>query len=283
MPTEFHSFKRLVLGLQPNAADRAMRLAVEVAHMLQLELLGLFLEDTSLHDLANVPFAREFRPLGGGWHPLDPGRLLHEFEIAARNAERMFIEAARGLPTRYQFEVIRGSTAETIASISRRGDIVMIVAPASPAERATQQFSWLIEAAFQSAAAVMLVPPSITRARGPVVAIATAADDPSIQIAAAIAIAAGEDLIVLEADHGDADDPCLRKFAADAGLTIHHFAAGRRPILDPNVLAQVLHQPRERLVVISRSRLANEAALPIATARRVPVLLVGPAASAAED
>ena len=48
MSRETHSFKRLVLGLQPGAHDRTMRLAVELADLLHLDLLGLFFEDTSL-------------------------------------------------------------------------------------------------------------------------------------------------------------------------------------------------------------------------------------------
>ena len=190
MSKEPHSFKRLVLGLQPSAPDRAMQLAVELADLLHLDLLGLFLEDTSLHDLASIPFSREFRPLGGGWHTLDLDRLSRDFELAARSIERKFMDAAKRLPTGCQFAVARGPMTTTLASISRSDDIVMIVEPRSPAERATQQFSWLLEAAFRSAAAVMLVPPQIVRTKGPVVAMATSPDDPSILAAAAIALAA---------------------------------------------------------------------------------------------
>ncbi|HEX7564532.1 MAG TPA: hypothetical protein VF396_14985, partial [Bradyrhizobium sp.] len=120
MSRETHSFKRLVLGLQPGAHDRAMRLAVELADLLHLDLLGLFLEDTSLLDLAGIPFSREFRPLGGAWHTIDLERLLHDFELAARSIERKFMGAAKRLPSGYQFEVARGSPAKTFASVSRR-------------------------------------------------------------------------------------------------------------------------------------------------------------------
>ena len=75
MATEPHTFKRLVLGLQPREPDHTMRLAVDLAQMLKLELLGVFLEDTSLQNLASIPFALEFRPLGGGWHPIDIGHV----------------------------------------------------------------------------------------------------------------------------------------------------------------------------------------------------------------
>jgi hypothetical protein len=112
-----HSFRRLVLGLQPSAPDRTMRLAVELADLLHLELLGVFLEDTSLRDLANMPFAREFRPLGGGWHTIELDRLSHDLELAAHSIERMFTRAAKHLATRYQFELARGPTAKIIATI----------------------------------------------------------------------------------------------------------------------------------------------------------------------
>ncbi len=178
MSMEPHSFKRLVLGLQPGAHDRTLQLAVELADLLHLDLLGLFLEDTSLHDLASIPFSREFRSLGGGWHTIDLDRLSYDFELAARRIERKFLSAAKRLLTAYQFEVARGPMATTFTSFSRIDDIVMIAEPQSPAERATQQFAWLLEAAFQSAAAVMLVPSHIARTKGPVVAVATSPERP---------------------------------------------------------------------------------------------------------
>jgi hypothetical protein len=276
MSKEPHNFKRLVLGLQPSAHDRTMQLAVELANLLHLDLLGLFLEDTSLRDLASIPFSREFRPLGGGWHALDLDQLSHDLELAARSIERKFMDAAKHLPTGCQFEVARGPITETFASVSRSDDIVMIVEPQSPAERATQQFSWLLEAAFQSAAAVMLVPPHIARTKGAVVAIATSPDDPSIEAAAAIALAAKEELVIVEADGHDADDPRVRKLAANTGLTIKRVAEARLGLADPTACAMVFRQIQERLIVMTRGAFADGAASAIAAARRVPVLVVEP-------
>jgi hypothetical protein len=271
-----HQFKRIVLGLQPSAPDRTLRLAVELADLLQLELLGLFLEDTGLHDLARIPFAREFRPLGGGWHPIDLDRLSRDLDLAARATERMFADAAKRLPTKSQFEVIRGRITETIAAVSRSGDIVMIAEPASPAERATQQFAWLIAAAFRSAAAVMLVPTRIARTTGPVVAIAAAPDDPSIDAGAAFAAAAKEELVVVATYEDAAEDQRLRATAAGTGLTIRHVAAGALPLSDPAVLMRGLHHVRERLVLVTRGVLAEEVASTIAATRQVPVLVIEP-------
>lgn len=264
-----------MLGLQPGAPDRTMRLAIELADLLHLDLLGLFLEDTSLRDLASIPFSREFTPLGG-WRTIDIDRLSRDFELAARSIERKFMGAAKRLPTRYQFAVARGSVAETFASVSRRDDIVMIVEPQSPAERATRQFSWLLEAAFRSAAAVMLVPPQIVRTKGPVVAIAISPDDPSIQAAAAIALAAKEQLVTIETDGRDAGDPDIAKLTADTSLTIKPIAAANIGLTDPAACAQVFRQIQERLIVMTRGAFAEGVASAIAAARRVPVLVVEP-------
>lgn len=279
MPKQPHSYKRLVLGLQPSAPDRTMRLAVELAGLLHLDLLGLFLEDTSLRDLASMPFAREFRLLGGGWHTIDLDRLSHDFDLAARAIERTFTEAAKRLPTRHQFEVARGPMTKTFSSVSRTDDIVMIVEPVSPAERATQQFAWLMEAAFQSAAAVMLVPPQIARTKGPVVAIAAMPDDPSIHAAAAIAVAAKEELVIIEADGHDADDPHVRTLAADTGLTIQRMSAAKITLPDPALCAQAFRQTQERLIVMTRGAFEDRAASAIAAARCVPVLIIEPLVS----
>lgn len=272
-----------MLGLQPGAHDRAMLLAVELADLLHLDLLGLFLEDSGLRDLAGIPFSREFRPLEGGWHAIDLERLSHDFELAAGSIERKFMEAAKRLPTGYQFEIARGPTADTFASVSRSDDIVMLVEPRSPVERATQQFSWLLEGAFRSAAAVMLVPPHIARTRGPVVAIATSSDDPSIGAAAAIAFAAKEELVIIETDGVEADDPRIRQLAADTGLVIRRRAAANVRLADPAACAQAFRQITERLIVMTRGALAERAASAVSAARRVPVLIVEPPEMAADE
>ena len=281
MSNQPHSFKRLVLGLQPSAPDRTVQLAVELANLLHLDLLGLFLEDTSLRDFAKIPFAREFRPLGGGWHTIDLDRLSHDFELAARSIERMFTEAAKRLSTRHQFELARGPLTETIASISRTDDIIMIAEPQSPAERATQQFTWLVQAAFRSAGAVMLVPPHIVRTKGPIIAITASPEDPSMQVAAGIAAAAKEELVVIRADGQSAEEDLqIRSLAADAGLAIERIAAAKIELSDPNTCTQAFGHMQERLIVMTRGAFQENMASTLATARRVPVLVVEPPSDA---
>lgn len=275
MPAQSHGFKRLVLGLQPSAPGRAMRLAVEFAGLLNLELLGLFLEDTRLQDLAGIPFAREFRFPGGGWHPIDFDRLSKDLELAASNAERLFANAARQLSTRWQFEVIRELTGETFGSVSRTGDIVMVVSSANPAEHATRQFARLIEAAFRSASAVMLVPPQTARKMGPIIAIAAAPNDPAIYTAAAVAIAAKEEAVIVQAYLGDAGG-VVRELAAETGLKIKSITVGANVLSSPASLSSILRGLKGRLLVLTRSAAPHEAALSAGLFSGIPVLAVEP-------
>ncbi len=276
MVTEPHAFRRLVLGLQPPVPNHTTRLAIELAKLLHLELLGVFFEDTSLHNLASIPFVRELRPLGGGWHPIDTSQLSRDLEVAARTAEKNFAEAAKRLPTAWRFEVARGSMATIIATVSQTSDIVVIGEPMSAAERASQQFSWLIDAAFRSAAAVLVVPSRIVRDEGSVVAVATTPDDLSIAAAANVAMAANEELVIVDVCENAIDGARIQALGATKHLTVKHVVSGSGAGADAASLVHALHPLHERLVVMTRSASDGHAASIIAAERRVPVLVVEP-------
>lgn len=129
----------------------------------------------------------------------------------------------------------------------------------------------------------MLVPPQIIRTKGPVVAIAAMPDDPSVHAAAAIAIAAKEELAIIEADGLEADDPRISTLAADTGLTIKRVAATKIALPDPATCAQAFRQIQERLVVMTRGVFDDGVASAIAAARRVPVLVIEPKSLAAGE
>jgi hypothetical protein len=268
-------FSRIVLGLAHHRPSHGMQFAAEMARLLRLDLFGLFVQEESLFGVASLPFAREFKFLGGGWAPLDVEQLSRDLEIAARSAQRAFTDVARTLPTICQFEIIRGSMAETIASVSRAGDIVLLTEPASTDKWVAPQSPAILEAAMRSAAAVLLVPGRIARHTGAVVAIATKPDDPSIAVASAIASAAQEELVVVElfkpAGEGTARAPQLV-----AGMPVRRIVAvaGSGPA-NLSEIASVLHRVNERLVVMTRNH--GHSPSVVASMRHVPVLIVEPA------
>ena len=249
-----------------------MRFGTELARLLELDLLGLFVKEERLLSLVGFPFVREFDPLGGGWRPLDFDRLSHDLDLAARSAERAFTQAAKTVPTTCRFEVVNGSMIDAIASTSRADDIVLLFGEAASTTRAeTPAFMAVLDAALQSSAAVLLVPPRIARQSGAVVAVTSGPKDQSVEIASAIAAAAKEDLIVIEAS--------LTKKAHLAGDARRPIGIPHRRIVasgDRNAaaIALALCEIRERLVVMTRGD--DDIAPKIASMRQIPVLIVGP-------
>ena len=276
MPNRPHGFKRLVLALQLAAPDRGLRAAAELADLLQVELLGLCLQDRALRDLAGLPFAKELRGLSAGWQPIGLEQMSRDLELAARGLERMFDAAAKQLSTTARFEVMHGRLAESIAAISRSGDIFAVMEPASPAERASPQFAWLTEAAFKSTSAVLLVPQHIVRSKGPIVAIAAMPDDPSIHAAAALAMTAKEELVIIDADHHQNSIDTALLSGGETALKVEQFTAAKTAFPDPATCTQAFRYVQERLIVMTRGAFDDSVASIIAYARRVPVLVIEP-------
>lgn len=271
MAGEQRRYRRIVLGLHPRLPPRGLLAAVDLAMLLQLELHGLFIEEAAVVGLAGLPFAREFR-LPGGWQPLDAAGLSRDFELAARSSERLFAEAARGLRHASRFEVVRGSLTEVLACGSCIDDILVVVEPASAAELFTLQATETAAAALRSPAAVLLVPPRVVRACGPVVALAVAADDTSLAVAGDIAAAAGEELVVLAPP-----ETAIGPDRLPAGLRyrVERLPAGWAA--SPLGLVARLGDLRERLVVLTRGCVPDTVPGALSGRRGVPVLVAEPA------
>ena len=163
--------------------------------------------------------------------------------------------------------------ADTIASISRAGDIVLLFGEAmGSAQGAGPEFIAILDAAFQSAAAVLLVPPQIARQSGAIVAIATHARDPSIEAASAVAAAAKEDLIIVDTFESDGEK-WSSEVRMPTGVRLRRISATPHRPINASGICFALRQISERLVVMTR----GDDAVPsmIASMRHVPVLVVG--------
>jgi hypothetical protein len=176
--------------------------------------------------------------------------------------------------------VVRGFAADAFAAISRSGDIVVIMEPASPAERMTQQFLRMQEAGFPSAAAVLIMPPQLARRSGAVVAVAATPNDPSIQPAAEIAAALKQDLLIIEVSQDLRPQESMVEIVdlKTKRVFVDKDALSRAP-----AIASVFRQLNERLVVITRGAFGEEVPSLIASLRSVPVLVIEAAERSDED
>jgi hypothetical protein len=275
MMERFVDFKRIVLGLPHSATDYAsVAFTAQLAELLGLDIVGLFVEDESLADLAALPCVRELRSLGGGWHPIDAEQLAQGTGRAAVEARRLFDGAAKALQIGTRFNLVKGSIADVIGSESTVDDIFAVIEPKNPAERVSHQYRQLVEGAFNGPAATLLVPSRISRRTGPVVAVVTSRQDPSLHAALGIATSSKERLIAL-APPG-MDRVAMARLAEASGVPVEW-----RPLASGETgdseLALLLSRINERFLVLSRARPHGLPPSQLAFGRGVPVLVTEPA------
>jgi hypothetical protein len=272
-------FKRVVLGLQQSAVDRAaINLAAELAELLSLHLYGLFIEEPHISGLATLPYAREFRILRSEWHPIEAEHLAREFDLAALGARRLFTEAAAVHRVACEFEVVKASIDQAIHSFSRSTDILIIAEPRSAVDRITGPFSGISSAAMRSKASVLFVPRRVARMQGQVIAIATAPTDSSIDAAFAIAAAAKEKVTILAAydETLGATGPTPTGMR---GLAVETVRVPKTMFTSDRSIASILEGAAERLIVLTRGatdELGEAIPAALASLRQVPVLIVEP-------
>jgi hypothetical protein len=242
----------------PGTLDRqALRTAVEFARLLELEMLGIFVEDPAVLGLGNLPFLRELRLPDHAWRAFEPERVAADLRAAAEQARKLFDQegAAQGVTCR--FEVRQGDPATLVCSLGEETDILVMAEPTAAAERVTAALERAQHAAAASSAAVLFLPPSALLPRGSVAVLAANEADPAFELASRIA--------------GPGVAPV--KAAPPEGLTARSAAAS---------LAHALGRRHERLVVMTRGVGGSSDDMPwqLAVERDVPVLVIEPPAEA---
>jgi hypothetical protein len=150
----------------------------------------------------------------------------------------------------------------------------MLAEPTSAAERLAHPFAPLLEAALRSAASVLIVPATIAHPAGPIVAIAMRPDDRGIEAADAIAAVTGAEVVLVQAYKDEAPAGTTTRAPARAREVLRLAEAA---LADTRYLSATLGRLHERLVVMTREGFDKTAPALIASLRRVPVLVLGPA------
>ena len=228
-------FKRIIVDLHCSGCDRLIvQQAAGLAQLLQLELFGRFFADPAPARLAALPFAREFRPGERAWAPLEGHNVSQELSRAITAAERLFKQMSATLPR--QFQIIHDPAQLEHPPNGRGGTIAVIHQSGYP----SAPFDQMLASAFQIAASVLILPSGVPPKSGPILAVVNGPEDPAAGIAAALARAAGEQLLRLDSHAGTA--------------------------------AQV---PDARLIVIRRGTFSNATLALIAARKKTPVLVAG--------
>lgn len=126
------SLRRIVVPLD-GSSEATLERMIDLARDLEAELVGLFVEDTELLDLAALPFGEVGFP-SAARRALDVGTMERSLRAQARRIERELGSRLRGRSVKWTFEVVRGRFGSAITSCVAADDIVVV-----PAVRATGQ------------------------------------------------------------------------------------------------------------------------------------------------
>jgi hypothetical protein len=253
---------RIVLTLHPETGDQAwLRLAADLARLLDVGVHGLFIEDRGLLTFASLPFAREIRLPTFEWHPISAEQMARDLRQAAALMRRRLDEAARRAGVPSSFETL---TAPDGLPPYQTGDIVISAGPRAAMRRMVAAPE-RCETGF-----TLLVPPQTPqRASGPFAVLADGG--PALEMACRLALAAHEGVILL-----GTDEAALHAAAQQAAaLGIAPARIARRLVAGTGQaeLRRALAGLRERLVVMPPPETAEDA-WALAMALHVPVLLV---------
>lgn len=266
-------FKRMVVGLPQGLANQAaVDMAADLAEFLHIELLATFIADSALNALAGLSGARELRTLDQGWQPINVAQIMRDIDRAAILAHWRFAASVRSRAIKTSFDVVTG--AEVLASLIRADDIVAIIEPTHPGERITRQFTGLLEAAFAMAGAVLVVPRRIVRTAGPIVTVASNSEDPGIRAAMEIAAAVKERLVVVTGAGMRLPIKVLAE-AERLGVQVEHIAGSGLPA-DASLPAPASARLQERLRVLSRGVLTDDAHRLFSSLQGIPLLVIEP-------
>ena len=268
MNGERAGFKRMVVGLPQGLANQAsVETAADLAEVLRIELLAMFIADSTLHMLAGLSGSRELRTLDQEWQPIDVAQITRDIDHVVGLARRRFVESVKSRVIKTSFDVVAGT--EVFAALIRADDIVALLEPAHPGERITHQFTGLVDTAFSAAGAVLVVPRRIMRTVGPIAMLASGPDDPGIRTAMEIAAAINERLVVITA----AQTGLPKGLLADAerlGIQIEQAVANRPPA---NAAIAGL---QERLRIRTRRVGTDDIRQLFSSLHGIPLLLIEP-------
>lgn len=197
--SEARVFNRILVALDATQAGQsALEAAALLAEALQYELVGLFVEDSDLMALANLPFSREVRR-SGVIQQIDPATLQREVEAHAAAARQAVRQVALRRNLRWSFRSVRGDVDAVFTAAAAEVDIVC-VSRRGPGRYRRAPMASPARVAIERQAPVLVAGQLTDRIDKPIAAILdrTESGQASIRLAGRIAEKAKTGLTILE-------------------------------------------------------------------------------------
>ncbi len=120
-------FRRILVALDASAPSlAALDAAAAVAARWEAELLGLFVEDINLLQLAALPFTREVGFPSAIQRPIEPQDVERRLRAQARLSEQALARVAGRLNLRWSFRTERGQIVTQLLEVAREADLIVL-------------------------------------------------------------------------------------------------------------------------------------------------------------
>jgi nucleotide-binding universal stress UspA family protein len=131
--------KRVLVALDSLPGGRALlATAAELAAKWDAELVGLFVEDIDLLNVAALPFCREFGIAHGEERTLDPAAMARALRIQAERMREAVASAAERTQVPYSFRVTRGRVEVELLEACREAELVVVGRARSTSSRSVR-------------------------------------------------------------------------------------------------------------------------------------------------
>jgi nucleotide-binding universal stress UspA family protein len=124
---ELVPIRRILVALDNSRHSlAALDAAVMLAAQLKADLLGLFVEDINLLQLAGLPFAQEIHYPSATVRRLDRQKLEQELTAGAARARRKLAVAADQAHVAWSFRIVRGQVATEVLTAASEADLLSL-------------------------------------------------------------------------------------------------------------------------------------------------------------
>ena len=150
--------RRILVALDASPHSlAALKAAVDLAAKIDAELLGLFVEDTALLQLAELPCTREVLYFSAAELPLTRASMESRFRAQSEQARKALEAAAQHAQVAWSFRTVRGEVASEVLAAAAEVDLLALGRAGWSLDRRLRTGSTALEVA-SSSVPVLLLP-----------------------------------------------------------------------------------------------------------------------------
>ncbi|CAN5513592.1 hypothetical protein BH10CHL1_BH10CHL1_29670 [soil metagenome] len=275
--------RKIVVALDASSSSRALlEAAAELAARFHTELVGLFVEDAQLVDLAGSPFFREISRFSASAHQLSSAQLERQLRGQASQMQRVLTEITGRRQVPSTLRIVRGQVVNELLRAAAETDLIILGRVGQSFVRqqsAPKRLGSTTRVFLTQAPCLTLVWQQETRLGLPMVVVYdnSAAAQRALSLAARLVQEREGRLTVILLDNTleaiQQAEQQVRAWLQTRGLTAHF-----HKLTNTNVarLAQIVMQERARIMVLpgTNAALQGEALLALLDELRTSVLIV---------